>query len=74
MDGKGAWRDNVFIERFWKTLKYEEVYLHAHDSGSEAKAGLGSYVYYYNHDRPHSSLGGRTPDMAYHGALAANAA
>jgi len=74
MDGKGAWRDNVFIERFWKTLKYEEVYLHAYDSGSEAKAGLGNYVHYYNHERPHSSLGGRTPDMAYHSALAADAA
>ena len=74
MDGKGAWRDNVFVERFWKTLKYEEVYLHAYDSGSDAKTGLGNYVHYYNHDRPHSSLGGRTPDMAYHSALAANAA
>jgi putative transposase len=74
MDGKGAWRDNVFIERFWKTLKYEEVYLHAYDSGSEAKAGLGNYVHYYNYDRPHSSLGGRTPDMAYRSALAADAA
>ena len=74
MDGKGAWRDNVFIERFWKTLKYEEVYLHAYESGSEAKTGLGNYVHYYNYDRPHSSLGGRTPDMAYYSALAADAA
>lgn len=74
MDGKGAWRDNVFIERFWKTLKYEEVYLHAYDSGSEAKAGLARFIHYYNHERPHSSLSGRTPDMAYCSTLAADAA
>jgi len=74
MDGKGAWRDNVFIERFWKTLKYEEVYLHAYDSGSEAKAGLAHFMHYYNHERPHSKLGGRTPDMAYCSTLAADAA
>jgi putative transposase len=74
MDGKGAWRDNVFIERFWKTLKYEEVYLHAYDSGSEARAGLARYIDYYNHQRPHSSLGGHTPDMAYCNAPAADAA
>jgi putative transposase len=74
MDGKGAWRDNVFIERFWKTLKYKEVYLHAYDSGSDARAGLARFMHYYNHQRPHSSLGGRTPDMAYCSALAADAA
>jgi len=52
MDGKGARRDNVFIERFWKTLKYEDVYLNAYESGLEAKAGLGRYIDYYNHQRP----------------------
>jgi putative transposase len=65
MDGKAAWRDNVFIERFWKTLKYEEVYLHAYEAGSDARAGLGGYITNYNQERPHSSLGGRTPDMVY---------
>jgi putative transposase len=74
MDGKGAWRDNVFIERFWKSLKYEEVYLNAYDGGSDARASLARYFNYYNHERPHSSLGGRTPDMAYRSALAADAA
>lgn len=65
MDGKAAWRDNVFIERFWKTLKYEEVYLHAYDAGSDARTGIGSFITNYNQERPHSSLGGRTPDMVY---------
>jgi len=74
MDGKGCWRDNVFIERFWKSLKYEEVYLHAYDSVSEAKAAISRYIDCYNAQRPHSSLGGRTPDMAYFSALAADAA
>lgn len=65
MDGKGAWRDNVFIERFWKTLKYEEVYLRSYENGSQAKASIKKYIEFYNAGRPHSSLGGRTPDMAY---------
>ncbi len=65
MDGKGAWRDNVFVERFWKSLKYEEVYLHAYESVSEAKAGIGKYIAFYNGLRPHSSLDGRTPDAVY---------
>ncbi len=65
MDGKGAWRDNVFIERFWKSLKYEEVYLRAYDSTSEAKHFVGRYVTFYNEQRPHSSLDGRTPDAVY---------
>jgi putative transposase len=65
MDGKGAWRDNVFVERIWKSVKYEEVYLHAYDSVSQARASLGRYLDFYNGQRPHSSLDRRTPDEAY---------
>ena len=65
MDGKGAWRDNVFVERLWRTVKYEEVYLRAYSSVSEARASIGRYLGFYNGTRPHSSLGGRTPDQAY---------
>jgi len=65
MDGKGAWRDNVFIERLWRSIKYEEVYLRAYTSVSEARAGIGRYLTFYNSRRPHSSLDGRTPDKAY---------
>ncbi len=65
MDGKGCWRDNVFIERFWKTLKYEEVYLRAYDTVSEARASIARYVEFYNARRPHSSIEDRTPDEAY---------
>ena len=67
MDGKGAWRDNVFVERLWRTIKYEEVYLHAYESVSEARGGIGRYLDLYNNRRPHSSLDGRTPDDAYFG-------
>jgi putative transposase len=67
MDGKGAWRDNVFVERLWRSVKYEEVYLHAYDSVSAAREGIGSYLDLYNRRRPHSSLDGRTPDEAYFG-------
>jgi len=67
MDGKGAWRDNLFVERLWKTVKYEEVYLHAYDSVAEAHRGLARYFTFYNGDRPHSALAGRTPDMVYYG-------
>ena len=67
MDGKGCWRDNVFIERFWKTLKYEEVYLRAYDTVSEARASIARYVELYNARRPHSSLEDRTPDESYFG-------
>ena len=67
MDGKGAWRDNVFVERLWRTIKYEEVYLRAYDSVSEARASLGRYLDLYNRRRPHSSLDDRTPDQAYFG-------
>ena len=65
MDGKAAWRDNVFVERLWRSVKYEEVYLHAYASVAEARAGLGQYLNFYNGQRPHSSLGARTPDAAY---------
>ena len=67
MDGKGAWRDNVFVERLWRSVKYEEVYLRAYDSVSEARASIGRYLAFYNERRPHSSLDGRTPDEAYFG-------
>ena len=65
MDGKGAWRDNVFVERLWRSVKYEEVYLRAYDSVSEARASIGRYLDFYNGRRPHSSLDGSTPDQAY---------
>ena len=65
MDGKGAWRDNVFVERLWRSIKYEEVYLHAYDSVGEARQSIGRYLEFYNGRRPHSSLDGMTPDQAY---------
>jgi putative transposase len=65
MDGRGAWRDNVFVERLWRSVKYEEVYLRAYDSVSDARASLGRYLAFYNGRRPHSSLGARTPEQAY---------
>ena len=66
MDGRGRWMDNVFIERLWRSMKYECVYLHAFETGSELRAGLARWIGYYNADRPHSGLGGRTPNEAYH--------
>jgi putative transposase len=68
MDGKGAWRDNVFVERLWKSVKYEEVYLRAYDTVGEARAALGRYLDFYNRQRPHSSLDRQTPDEAYFSA------
>ena len=65
MDGKGCWRDNVFVERLWKSVKYEEVFLKAYDSVADAKAGLGGYLTFYNTRRPHSALDGKTPDTIY---------
>jgi putative transposase len=65
MDGKGSWRDNVFIERLWRSVIYEEVYLRAYDSVTDARASLGRYLIFYNRERPHSSLDRRTPDEAY---------
>ena len=69
MDGKGCWRDNVFVERLWKSVKYEEVYLKAYDSVSAAKAGLSAYLAFYNTRRPHQSLDGKTPDTIYFAGL-----
>ena len=66
MDGKGRWMDNVFIERLWRSLKYECIYLNAFETGSETRAGIGNWIDYYNTRRPHSSLGqARTPDESY---------
>lgn len=65
MDGKGAWRDNIFIERLWRSIKYEEIYLHAYTNVPEARVGIGRYINFYNQRRPHSSLAGNTPDQAY---------
>jgi len=65
MDGKGAWRDNVFVERLWRSIKYEEVYLRAYDSVGEARQSIGRYLDFYNRRRPHSSLDDMTPDQAY---------
>ena len=74
MDGKGCWRDNIFVERLWRSIKYEEVYLHAYASVSEAKAGIARYLTQYNTARPHSSLADRTPDEAYFTPLPLRAA
>lgn len=65
MDGRGAWRDNVVVERLWRSVKYEEVYLRAYAAVSEARISIGRYLNFYNARRPHSSLGARTPDQAY---------
>ena len=65
MDGRGRWMDNVFIERLWRSLKYECIYLHAFETGLELQAGLAYWIGYYNARRPHSTLAGRTPDEAY---------
>ena len=69
MDGKGAWRDNMFVERLWRSVKYEEVYLRAYDSVSEAHTSIGRYFNFYNRRRPHSSLDDATPDQAYFNPL-----
>ena len=61
MDGKGSWRDNVFVERLWKSVKYEEVYLHAYDSVCDAQRGLEKYFMFYNQNRPHAALDDKTP-------------
>jgi putative transposase len=65
MDGRGRWMDNVFIERLWRSLKYECVYLHAFETGSELRNGLARWITYYNTQRPHSGLAGQTPAEAY---------
>ena len=70
MDGKGRWIDNVFIERLWRSVKYEEVYLHAYENGREARAGLTRYFAFYNAERAHQAHGYRTPDEIYAPAAA----
>jgi putative transposase len=65
MDGRGPWIDNVFIERLWRSAKYECIYLHAFETGSELRIGLGKWMTYYNGSRPHSALDGHTPDEVY---------
>lgn len=74
MDGRGAWRDNVVVERLWRSVKYEEVYLKAYGTASEARAGVGQYLRFYNEERPHSSLAARTPDQTYFDNLPATMA
>ena len=69
MDGKGAWRDNVFVERFWRSIKYEEVYLKAYEDVPEARQSIGRYIDFYNARRPHTALDRRTPDQAYFNPL-----
>jgi putative transposase len=71
MDGRGSWRDNIVVERFWRTIKYEEVYLRAYTNVPEARAAIGRYMQFFNTVRPHSSLDGRTPDEAYFNQLPA---
>ena len=65
MDGRGAWRDNVFVERLWRSVKYEHVYKHAYNSVSDARAKIGAYLDWYNKERAHSSISDQTPDEAY---------
>jgi putative transposase len=74
MDGKGCWRDNVFVERLWKTIKYEEVYLHAYCTVSEARLRLRKYIDFYNRRRPHKSIGQVPPDVRYYALLPQQAA
>ena len=69
MDGKGAWRDNVFVERLWRSIKYEEIYLKAYDSVRAARCGIGQYLEFYNSQRPHQTHHQGTPDEAYFAAL-----
>ena len=74
MDGKGRWRDNVFVERIWRSIKYEEVYLHAYSSVSEARTRIATYIEFYNSIRPHSSLRALSPDQVYFNRLPATLA
>ena len=69
MDGKGCWRDNVFVERLWRSIKYEEVYLHAYETVGAAHQGLERYLLFYNQTRPHQALDGQTPDQVYYDHL-----
>ena len=74
MDGKGRYLDNIFVERLWRSLKYEEIYLHAYDSLTEAREGIGRYFRFYNDARPHTSLGYQTPAAFYDSTLRSTAA
>ena len=74
MDGKGRWVDNVFVERLWRSVKYEEVYLKAYDSIGSARTSLGQYFEFYNEERRHQSLDRRTPDSVYYETAARMAA
>jgi len=69
MDGKGGWRDNVFVEQLWRSVKYEEVYLKAYETVTEARRSIGIYLNFYNTERPHSSLDGIPPDQFYYNNL-----
>jgi putative transposase len=69
MDGKGRWRDNVFVERLWRSLKYEEVYLHAYDDVPQARRGIGDYFAFFNDERPHQALGYSVPSAVYFSSL-----
>ena len=73
MDGRGCWRDNVFVERLWRSVKYEEVYLRAYESVSQAREGISRYLSFFNTARPHTAHGGKTPDSAYFATLPAMA-
>ena len=66
MDGKGRWVDNVFVERLWRSVKYEEVYLKAYDSVAQARASIGHYLRFFNTERRHQSFQRKTPDTVYH--------
>ena len=74
MDGKGRWVDNVFVERLWRSLKYEEVYLSAYDSVAEARQAVGQYFEFYNIERRHQSLGDQTPEQVYNQTAVRSAA
>jgi putative transposase len=69
MDGRGCWRDNVFVERLWRSIKYEEVYLKAYETVSAARTGIGECLTFYNTRRPHQAHAGRTPDVVYFNSL-----
>jgi putative transposase len=69
MDGKGCWRDNVFVERLWRSIKYAKVYVHAYDTVSAAHQGLARHLMFYNQTRPHQALNGQTPDQVYYDNL-----
>jgi len=71
MDGRGRWVDNVFVERLWRSVKYEEIYLRAYETVSQARAGISRYLTFFNTGRPHTAHGGKTPDSAYYASLPA---